>query len=67
MNFKILEVLFDRPRQGVDFRQYDITVCHDFDIFSELFLYFLNQLKVELSWMDCLCVRTSKKKTRNLI
>ena len=61
MDFKILEVLFIRPRQGVHFRQYDIPVCHYLDIFSELFLHFLNQLKVKLRWMNCLRVRTANK------
>ena len=36
--------------------------CHYLDIFSELFLHFLNQLKVKLRWMrNCLRVRTANK------
>jgi hypothetical protein len=54
-------MLFNRPRQGVDFRQYDISVCHNLDIFSKLFLHFLNQPKVKLRWMNCLRVRTANK------
>ena len=61
MDFEMLRMSFFRPRQDVNFRHKDIVVRQNFDFSSEPFLDFLDQLEMDLRWMDLFGVGIANK------